>query len=67
MFAPLYKGLSIENFLEAARQHQAVMDYLPDKRDLPRLPRQLIINVLHTVIGEPIRQMIKEVIKRRNE
>ena len=43
------------------------MDYLPDKRDLPRLPRQFIINVLHTVIGEPIRQMIQEAIKRRND
>ena len=67
MFAPVYKSLSIENFLEAARQHQAVMDYLPDKRDLHRLPRQFIINVLHTVLGEPIRQMIQEAIKRRND
>ena len=43
------------------------MSYLPDQRDLHRLPRQFLVNVLHTVIGEPIRLMIKEAIKNRND
>ena len=30
MFAPIYKGLSIEKFLEEAQKHQIVMSYLPD-------------------------------------
>ena len=32
-----------------------------------RLTRQFIINVLNTVIGQPIRQMVQAAIKRRNE
>ena len=43
------------------------MSYLPDKRDLHRLPRQFIVNVLHTKVGEPIRLMVKEAIKARND
>ena len=43
------------------------MDYFPDERDQLRLPRQFIVNVLHTVVREPIRLMVKEAIKNRND
>ena len=39
LFAPIYKGLSIEKFLEEAYKHEIVMSHLPDKQDLNRLPR----------------------------
>ena len=39
MFAPIYKGLFIEKFLEEAYKHEIVMSHLPDKQDLNRLPR----------------------------
>ena len=39
LHAPLYKGLSIEGFLEEGAKDDRVKDYLPDERDMPRLPR----------------------------
>ena len=39
LHAPLYKGLSIEGFLEEGAKDPRVMDYLPDERDMPRMPR----------------------------
>ena len=66
-FAPVYKGLSIENFLEKAYQSEIVMLHLPDKRDLHRLPRQYIVNVMYSLLGDPIRLMVKEAITARND
>ncbi len=43
------------------------MDYLPDQRDMHRLPRQYIVNVVHTVIGQPIKDLVKASIKARND
>ena len=51
LFAPVYKGLSIDNFLEEAYKHENVMNHLPDKRDLHRLPRQYIVNIVHSILG----------------
>ena len=67
LFAPIYKGLSIEKFLEEAYKHEIVMSHLPDKQDLNRLPRQFIVNLMHTILGEPMRLMVKEAIKARND
>ena len=67
LFAPVYKGLAIENFLEKAYQSEIVMLHLPDKRDLHRVPRQYIINIMHSLLGEPIRIMVKEAVKARND
>ena len=39
LHAPLYKGLSIEGFLLEGAKDPRVMDYLPDERDMPRMPR----------------------------
>ena len=66
-FVPVYKGLSIENFLEKAFQSEIVMQHLPDKRDLHRLPRQYIVNVMYSILGDPIRLMVKEAIRARND
>ena len=51
LFAPLYKGLSIESFLEEGLKDSRVKDYLPDEKDRHRLPRQYVINVIHTIVG----------------
>ena len=67
LFAPLYKGLSIEAFLAEAKKYPGTMDYLPDPRDMHRIPRQFIVNVVHTIIGQPIKDLVKASIKTRND
>ena len=67
LHAPLYKGLSIDAFLTEGAKNDRVMDYLPDERDISRLPRQFIVNVLFTIMGEPISDFVKKSIKARND
>ena len=67
LYVPLYKGLSVDDLLKKAEETPAITDYLPDKRDIPRLPRQWIANVLYTVIGQPIIDFVNKNIKERND
>ena len=43
---PQYEGLSIERILEKGQEHPQVVNYLPDERDIERLPRSFIHEVI---------------------
>lgn len=58
--APYYKNLTIEKMFEFAENYGHVFKYFPDKRDIYRLPRQFVINVMATVIKEPFEKWIDE-------
>ena len=64
--APNYEGLTIEDFLETASKHQEIEPYLPEERDLHRLPRSFIINLMYTILGEPIKNYVKYIVEKRN-
>ena len=66
MFCPQYESLSIERILERAREWKAIWNYLPDDRDLHRLPRQWVINVIYTVVGDSFQDWVNERIEQRN-
>ena len=51
MYVPQYENLSIERILETARKNQRINDYLPEDRDMHKVPRQWLINVVYTVLG----------------
>jgi hypothetical protein len=67
MYVPLYKGLSIENIMEVGLKHELVSQYLPDERDMHRLPRQFIVNIIFTIVQDPFKLWVKERIKARND
>ena len=64
---PQYESLSIERILEKVRENPEVNKYLPDDRDMHKVPRQWLINVAYTVMGEPFSTWVKESIANRNE
>jgi hypothetical protein len=66
MFCPQYESLSIERILEKAGDWPDVWQYLPDERDMHRLPRQWLINVIYTVVGKPFQDWVDERIEQRN-
>ena len=43
------------------------MQFLPEERDLHRLPRQFIVNVLFTVVGNDIVRWVNDVVDERNQ
>ena len=66
IFAPQYENLSIEKVLEFAQEHAEVWDYLPARKDCYRLSRQFLLNVMHTIVGEPFVDWVQERVDCRN-
>ena len=50
LYCPQYEGLSIDALVKEATMSAAVTQYLPDAKDMPRLPRQWLVNVFYTVL-----------------
>ena len=48
---PQYKGLTIDKIAAFVAPKNVVADYLPDVKELPKLPKQWISNVCHTLLG----------------
>lgn len=67
LYVPLYKGLTIETILEQGRKNEQTMHYLPDERDIHRLPRQFIAAIVFSIVGEPFKAFVSQGIKERND
>ena len=51
---PFFKGLKIELMLEFARNYPQVINTLPMvEREIDRLPRDYVANIIFTIVGEP--------------
>ena len=51
---PHFEGLSIDNMLAYAAQFTEVMRALPIvRKEILKLPRSYIANLLYTIVGEP--------------
>ena len=40
---------------------------MPDDRDISKLPRQWIINVIYSIVGDDLREWVSKQVKSRNE
>ena len=52
LHVPMYKGLTIDNILAEGKKRPQVSSYLPDDKDIHRLPRQWLVNVIYTLVGD---------------
>ena len=48
---PHYEGLALKHVMEYISTKPRISSYLPDDVDLPKIPRQWIVNVISAVIG----------------
>ena len=64
---PYYEGLTIEKLLEARNHFPRLVDYLPDERDISRLPRQWIVNLIYTLVGDNFKKWVAEKVRTRND
>lgn len=67
LYVPQYETLSIERILKHARKAPQVSNYLPEDRDMHKVPRQWLINVAYTLVGEAFSDWVKDEIASRNE
>jgi len=65
---PFFKGLKIESMLEFAQDHPMVVMTLPlVQREIDRLPRDYIANVINTIVGKPFQDWINRKVEERNQ
>ena len=64
---PQYDVLKVDNMLEFAKDYPAAIKHLPtDMKEIKKMPRNYISNVLYTVIGEPFRSWVYTLMEQRN-
>ena len=63
---PQYEGLKTDAVLQWVRPFNDVFDYLPDGRDMDRMPRAWITNVIYSVVGQPFKDYVNQKIEARN-
>ena len=63
---PQYEGLKVELMLEFIQQYPQVLDYLPIEREIRKLSRSYLGNVIYTVVGEPFKNWVDDKIRERH-
>ena len=66
---PHFQGLKIEELLNWASQHDngAAMEALPSvHKEIEKLPRQYIANLIYSIAGAPFQKWCREQIEHRN-
>ena len=58
MHVPQYKGLSIDDILEYISDKRMVEYYLPEAVDMPKIPKQWLVDVCATVLGDQFREWV---------
>lgn len=67
IYVPHYEGLALKDIFETYGNLEVVCDHFPDDpKEIRRLPKQFIVNVLATIIGTDFDQWIKENVIDRN-
>ena len=66
MTVPHYESLTINKIGEFCQAHQETYLYLPDLKEMPKIPRQWIINVVATLIGDAFVDWVRQNINDRN-
>ena len=64
---PQYEGLYIKHILEKIGMKDNFRLYMPVIKEILRLPKQFIINVAYSIIGDPFKVWIMEMVTERNQ
>ena len=65
---PQFDGLSIEDLLAYASNYPEVLRALPiAQKEIKKLPRQYIANIIHTIVGQPFKTWVHGRVEARNQ
>ena len=64
---PQYENLTLDLILDFGLSYKVVVDCLPVMREIRKMPRQYICNVIYTKVGEPFGKWVKKNCQERNE
>ena len=63
---PMYDSLTVAEILKFADDFNKVDRYMPEDVDLPKMPRQWIINVCAADIGTPFKNWVLDKIEEHS-
>ena len=66
LHVPQYKNLSLEKIMAFVSNKPRVSQYLPDEVDLPKIPKQWVVNVCAAVMGDLFKVWVQEQVEERN-
>ena len=65
---PNFEGLAIKDMLEFAKLHPVALEALPlEKRELEKLPRWYIANIIRTQVGLAFKNWVDQRVTERNQ
>ena len=64
---PQYEGLKVESMLEFASQFKQVFDHLPVEKEVHKLSRSYLGNVIYTIVGELFYNWVQIKINERHD
>ena len=67
LHVPMYESLTVATILKFGQRSEKLQSYLPEERDMAKLPRQWIINIIYSLCGDSFRQWVSQQVKDRNE
>ena len=63
---PAYENLSLEQILSQLDKEDPVWQHLPDNKELRKVPKQWIVNVIATIKGDTFINWVSQRINERN-
>ena len=63
----MYESLTVATILEYGQSSDKLKLYLPEERDMNKLPRQWVINVIYSLCGDNFREWVSQQVKDRND
>jgi hypothetical protein len=64
---PQFEGLSIREIFAFAANSVLVQNVLPPSKEIPKLSRGYLSNVIYTIMGEPFQAWVKQQVNLRNQ
>ena len=66
VYVPYYESLTMEIISAEALKYPEIEPYWPHERDLPRINRGWMCNMINTVVGARFNVWVSETVKERN-
>ena len=63
---PAYENLSMKEIFAFFQENQGILQFVPEGKELRKVPKAWVCNVAATVLGEPFVDWVKERIAQRN-
>ena len=64
---PQYDELTLDEILDFGLSYKDVVDALPIMREIRKMPREYICNVIYTLVGEEFKKWMMERCQERNK